>query len=216
MPTSSDELSNRADEAQNFQSHMILWDHRFFTPAICPHTCIYLMTEGMGLEGDIIHSKFIHSANTHQAPTVRQALCRGSTELGSFCPQGAHRLAGGGPAIAPKYKERAIEMQQAWRGETASAAWVAQRPGHSGTLDQAPWQVPCQVNSIISSQRAASLSQQFEWKGNKVACGSYNPYIFAQPYKKTLLLDGDRVSLTWEIMFLWITPYPTATIFHHI
>ena len=98
MPTSSDELSNRADQAPSFQPHMILWDHRFSIPAICPDTCIYLMTEGMGSEGYIIHSKLIHSASTHGAPAVREVCAstgvREEHWPGQFVPSGSSQACG--------------------------------------------------------------------------------------------------------------------------
>ena len=125
-----------------------------------------------------------------------------STHLGSLCPQGAHRLAGAGPTISQS-ASRAQSGCSGREGKNSKPAWVAQ--GSSQLLNpglQALRQIPCQVNSIISSQRTASLSQWFEWKANKVACGSSNPYLFAQHYKKTLLLDGDHVSPTREIMLL--------------
>lgn len=84
-----------------------------------------------------------------------------STHLGSLCPQGAHRLAGAGPTISQS-ASRAQSGRSGCEGKNSEPAWVAQ--GSSQLLNpglQALWQIPCQVNSIISSQRTASLSQWF-------------------------------------------------------
>lgn len=161
-----------------------------FIPVICLHTCICLMTEGTGQEGCITHSIFIpftkYSPRTHpQTGSVPGTGVRVEQRTRQLLPSRSSQACGERTTITIKCKQR--EVKTKWEGGegTVKTAWLAQRisqllnPGL-----QALWQVPWQVNSIIFSQRIVSLSQLSEWQGNKSACGSHKPYLFARHYRK--------------------------------